>query len=161
MSSRKKEDALLRSLHDPALSMEHPGAARVFWVSVLVIAAFIAWAAWAELDEVTRGDGRVIPFSRVQKIQSLEGGILKRLHVKEGEEVEAGQMLAEHGPAAVVTRCPCRSGRDELEVLVDRRPDRADRVGRGGRRCDPLVDAGTGWIGGAQDGRCVTCEIDQ
>jgi adhesin transport system membrane fusion protein len=96
MSSRKKaQDALLRSLHDPALSLEHPGAARIFWVSVLVVVAFIAWAAWAELDEVTRGDGRVIPFSRVQKIQSLEGGILKQLHVKEGEEVEAGQMLAE------------------------------------------------------------------
>ena len=44
---------------------------------------FIGWAAWAQLDEVTRGDGRVVPFSRIQKIQSLEGGIPDRLVVKE------------------------------------------------------------------------------
>ncbi len=54
---------------------------------------FIGWAAWAQLDEVTRGDGRVVPFSRIQKIQSLEGGILDRLLVKEGDLVEVGQPL--------------------------------------------------------------------
>ncbi len=61
-----------------------------------VIAFFIAAYIWADnaiLDEVTRGDGKVIPSSQVQVIQNLEGGILKELLVREGEIVEKGQVL--------------------------------------------------------------------
>ena len=60
---------------------------------VLFFAAAIAWAWWAEIDEVTRGQGTVIPSSQVQVIQNLEGGILKEILVREGEMVEAGQIL--------------------------------------------------------------------
>jgi adhesin transport system membrane fusion protein len=55
--------------------------------------AFFMWASWAALEEVTRGDGKVIPSSDVQKISTLEGGIIEEMYVKEGDEVEAGQML--------------------------------------------------------------------
>lgn len=54
---------------------------------------FVLWANFAKLDEVTRGDGRVIPSSEVQKLSSLEGGIVDEFFVKEGEEVRAGQTL--------------------------------------------------------------------
>jgi len=54
---------------------------------------FIVWANFATLDEVTRGQGRVIPSSEIQKMQSLEGGIVDEFLVKEGEEVKAGQLL--------------------------------------------------------------------
>lgn len=87
------EYALLRSLGSPQLAMEHPSARPIFWSSLVSIVSFIVWASWAELDEVTRGEGRVVPFSRVQKIQSLEGGILGQLMVKEGDLVDAGQLL--------------------------------------------------------------------
>ncbi len=60
---------------------------------VAFVAIFIIWANWAELDEVTRGDGTVIPSSEVQKISSLEGGIVQEFFVSEGDEVEAGQIL--------------------------------------------------------------------
>ena len=60
---------------------------------VLFFVAAIAWAWWAEIDEVTRGQGTVIPSSQVQVIQNLEGGILKKILVREGEMVEAGQIL--------------------------------------------------------------------
>jgi len=60
---------------------------------ILFFAAAIAWAWWAQIDEVTRGQGTVIPSSQVQVIQNLEGGILKAILVKEGELVEAGQIL--------------------------------------------------------------------
>lgn len=60
---------------------------------VLFFVAAIAWAWWAEIDEVTRGQGTVIPSSQVQVIQNLEGGILKKILVKEGDMVEAGQIL--------------------------------------------------------------------
>lgn len=54
---------------------------------------FIIWANFATLDEVTRGQGRIIPSSEIQKLQSLEGGIVDEFLVKEGEEVKAGQLL--------------------------------------------------------------------
>lgn len=54
---------------------------------------FIIWANFASLDEVTRGDGRIVPSSEVQALQSLEGGLVEQILVREGEEVEAGQPL--------------------------------------------------------------------
>lgn len=67
-------------------------------ILLLSIVAFFAiaivWAHFAVLEEVTRGDGTVIPSSEIQKISSLEGGILEEILVKEGTEVEAGQTLA-------------------------------------------------------------------
>ncbi|KJK15384.1 hemolysin D [Pseudomonas sp. 2(2015)] len=78
---------------DPLLAVTHPVYRPLLWLLLACILIAIAWAAWAELDEVTRGDGRVVPYSRIQKIQSLEGGILDRLLVKEGDLVEVGQPL--------------------------------------------------------------------
>lgn len=54
---------------------------------------FILWASFAKLDEVTRGDGTVIPSSEIQKISSLEGGIIDELFVKKGDEVQEGDTL--------------------------------------------------------------------
>lgn len=58
-----------------------------------VFIAFVVWANFAKVDEVTRGDGRVIPSSEVQILQSLEGGIIEEFMVKEGDMVKAGQPL--------------------------------------------------------------------
>ncbi|MDU9407927.1 HlyD family efflux transporter periplasmic adaptor subunit [Pseudomonas sp. zfem001] len=85
------DERLRRTLEDPLLSATHPVFRPLMWTILFTVGAFIAWAIWAELDEVTRGDGRVVPFSRIQKIQSLEGGILDRLLVGEGDMVRAGQ----------------------------------------------------------------------
>ncbi|WP_341328734.1 HlyD family efflux transporter periplasmic adaptor subunit [Methylotuvimicrobium sp. KM2] len=92
-ADRPSEYALLRSLGDPQHAMEHPSARPILWTCLFSIVSFVAWASWAELDEVTRGEGRVVPYSRIQKIQSLEGGILEQLMVKEGDLVEAGHLL--------------------------------------------------------------------
>lgn len=54
---------------------------------------FIIWANWASLEEVTRGEGRVIPSRQVQVVQNLEGGIVAELLVREGEIAEEGQVL--------------------------------------------------------------------
>ncbi len=54
---------------------------------------FLLWANWAHLDEVTRGQGKVIPSSEVQALQSLDAGIIEEFLVKEGDEVAAGQTL--------------------------------------------------------------------
>lgn len=92
-SVKSQQIRILQELGDARLSQHHRGSHLVLWVSVAVILLFIGWAAWAEIDEVTRGEGRVIPYTRLQKIQSLEGGILEKMLVREGELVEAGQPL--------------------------------------------------------------------
>ncbi|MEC9314030.1 MAG: biotin/lipoyl-binding protein, partial [Pseudomonadota bacterium] len=51
------------------------------------------WASQTELDEVTRGEGKVIPSSKIQIVQNLEGGILSEVLVSEGEIVEKGEVL--------------------------------------------------------------------
>src|SRR5690606_14685950 len=53
----------------------------------------LLWAHFAEVDEVTRGDGKAIPSSRLQKIQNLEGGIVAEIFVRDGQIVEAGTPL--------------------------------------------------------------------
>jgi membrane fusion protein, adhesin transport system len=65
----------------------------LLFVIVAFFAAFFAWAGWAELDEVTRGDGKVIPSRHVQVVQNLEGGIVAEILVREGAIVERGQVL--------------------------------------------------------------------
>lgn len=74
------------------------GSNRVVRLFVLLLAVALAWAYFAELDEVSTGDGRVVPTSREQVIQSLEGGILAALHVREDQVVEPGQVLAQLDP---------------------------------------------------------------
>jgi adhesin transport system membrane fusion protein len=53
----------------------------------------VLWAALAHVDEMTRGDARVIPSRQLQVVQSLDGGIVSEILVREGEVVEAGQLL--------------------------------------------------------------------
>lgn len=60
---------------------------------VSFFAIFIIWANLAVLDEVTRGEGKVIPSSDVQSVQTIEAGIVEEFLVKEGDEVKAGQPL--------------------------------------------------------------------
>ena len=64
---------------------------------LLVIAVFflvaIVWAANAPLDEVVRGAGKVIPSTEIKRIQNFEGGIVKEILVREGEQVAKGQLL--------------------------------------------------------------------
>lgn len=70
---------------------------RLIFGSVLLIAAvlgaFLLWAAQSELEEVTRGQGRIVPSSREQVIQSLDAGVLTELRVREGDLVEKDQLL--------------------------------------------------------------------
>lgn len=54
---------------------------------------FVIWSHWALIDEVTRGEGKVIPSRQIQVVQNLEGGILADMLVREGQVVEKGQVL--------------------------------------------------------------------
>ncbi|MEW8459690.1 MAG: biotin/lipoyl-binding protein [Candidatus Thiodiazotropha endolucinida] len=77
-----------------ALLVQAPrGGRTMLWAVLLIVILALAWASWAELDEVTRGAGKVIPSSQIQVIQNLEGGILSALYVQDGDTVEQGQVL--------------------------------------------------------------------
>lgn len=65
----------------------------ILWTSALFLIVALLWANYAILDEVTTGQGKVIPSSQIQVIQNLEGGIVKQIFVKEGEIVKKGQTL--------------------------------------------------------------------
>ncbi|WP_439533733.1 HlyD family efflux transporter periplasmic adaptor subunit [Polymorphobacter sp.] len=57
------------------------------------LVAFILWSLWAELDQITRAQGKVIPIGRVQIIQSADGGVIATIRVREGDMVKRGQLL--------------------------------------------------------------------
>lgn len=65
----------------------------ILWVALGFFIFALVWANFAELDEITRGSGKVIPSSDIQKIQNLEGGIVERILVSEGDMVKQGQKL--------------------------------------------------------------------
>ena len=68
------------------------GRGLLYAVGVTVTLLFI-WSAFAEIDEVTRGEGKVIPSRQVQIIQSQDGGVVSELLVAEGQIVQAGELL--------------------------------------------------------------------
>ncbi|MFL9667792.1 HlyD family efflux transporter periplasmic adaptor subunit [Variovorax sp. AB1(2024)] len=72
-----------------------PRASLLVWIIAALLLALLAWAWLFRLDEVSTGAGKVVPSSREQMIQSLEGGILVDLKVREGDIVEEGQVLAQ------------------------------------------------------------------
>lgn len=89
------ERQLRRALAEGGEGEAHAAARPMLWACVAIVVLFIAWCSWAAVDEVARGEGKVVPSSRVQVIQSLEGGILKDLMVKQGDIVQAGQPLVQ------------------------------------------------------------------
>jgi adhesin transport system membrane fusion protein len=66
---------------------------QVIILAGLSVFGFIAWAAFAEIDQVSRAKGQVIPMGRVQIVQSQDGGVIQRINVKEGDRVRKGQVL--------------------------------------------------------------------
>nr|WP_282442952.1 HlyD family type I secretion periplasmic adaptor subunit [Pseudomonas sp. NCIMB 10586] len=77
-----------------ALIEDAPRVIRLtIWAIIGFFVFLVVWAGFSEIDEVTRGDGKAIPSSKLQKIQNLEGGIVAELYVKEGQIVEAGAPL--------------------------------------------------------------------
>jgi membrane fusion protein, adhesin transport system len=68
-------------------------AQKIVRAALAVTALLVIWAALAHVDEVTRGDARVIPSRQLQVVQSLDGGIVSEILVREGQVVDAGQLL--------------------------------------------------------------------
>jgi len=79
---------------DRAILEQEPIRARILLRALFAaFVVFIVWAGLVNIDEVTRGDGKVIPSQQLQVLQSLDGGIVSQILVKEGDVVNAGQVL--------------------------------------------------------------------
>lgn len=90
----KPEDLEYITDTNAAVLLKTPTGGRLLIYTVLAcIVSAIAWANIARVDEITRGMGTVIPSSRLQVVQNLEGGILKQVFVEEGQQVLAGEAL--------------------------------------------------------------------
>lgn len=65
----------------------------ILWTIIVCLLIGFIWAKYAILDEVTAGQGKVIPSSQIQVIQNLEGGIIQEIYVKQGDFVKKNQVL--------------------------------------------------------------------
>lgn len=70
---------------------------------VLVIFILVVWAYFAQIDEVAKGDGKVIPSQQLQVLQSYDGGIVQDILVREGERVSKGQVLLRVDPTRYIS----------------------------------------------------------
>lgn len=91
-------------------------ARQTIWVIAATVVIALIWSALARVDDITRGEGRVVPLRRQQTIQSLEGGIISELQVREGDTVQPGQILVKMDPTQF--RSAYLQAKSEMEVLA-------------------------------------------
>ncbi|WP_207250605.1 MULTISPECIES: HlyD family type I secretion periplasmic adaptor subunit [unclassified Pseudomonas] len=90
--------AFMNDVQESLLAQTTPGSRLVLYMIFLVLVVGLTWAYFAPVEEITQGEAKVISKSREQVIQSLEGGILADLSVREGDVVDAGQVLLKIDP---------------------------------------------------------------
>jgi len=66
---------------------------QVIMLTSVALLGFIGWATFAEIEQVSRASGQVIPSGRVQVLQSTDGGVIEAINVKEGDQVRKGEIL--------------------------------------------------------------------
>lgn len=112
----EKKLALKRPMKVVELEPPLPKASIFIWIICLGLLVILVWAWLFKLEEVSTGTGKVIPSSKEQIIQSLEGGIVTKMNVHEGEIVTQGQVLAQLDP----TRFASNVGESESLLMSSR-----------------------------------------
>lgn len=90
---KQRDLALVNDLNAALQTEKHWGAFSILIFLAVFLTAFVTWAYYSPIQEVTRGQGSVIPSSREQIVQSLDPGIIQEMRVKEGDVVEKDQIL--------------------------------------------------------------------
>ncbi|MGB6008630.1 HlyD family type I secretion periplasmic adaptor subunit [Castellaniella sp.] len=98
-----------------ALSQQRTrGSRALIWMALLTLGVLIFWASTAEIDEVVRGEGKVVPSRQVQIVQSLDGGVVQEILVRPGDKVVKNQVLLRIDP----TRYSSSLGENRAESLA-------------------------------------------
>jgi adhesin transport system membrane fusion protein len=122
---------------DRARLRQEPLRARVLLRGAfLVVVLLLVWAGFAKIDEVTKGEGKVIPSSQLQIVQSFDGGVVEEILVREGQTVEAGQTLLRIDPTRFMSTfhesraqyLALKAKAARLEALTSGRPFAPDAV---------------------------------
>jgi adhesin transport system membrane fusion protein len=93
LKPRGDDTAFMRETSAAMLEGPRYFAHWILWTTLTFFIVALAWAAFATVDEVTVGEGKVIPSSQVQVVQNLEGGIVSEILVKVGQVVQKDQVL--------------------------------------------------------------------
>ena len=92
-AKRSPEVDLITDIRSSILVQSPRGGRALIWSTLLLFILAIVWASMSEVEEVTRGMGKVIPSSQIQIIQNLEGGILAETYIRVGDVVQKDQLL--------------------------------------------------------------------
>ncbi len=84
---------LVTDIRSSVMAQSPRGGRAILWAVLILTAIAIFWASVSEVEEVTRGQGKVIPAGQIQVIQNLEGGILSEIMVEVGDTVKKDQLL--------------------------------------------------------------------
>ncbi|MBC3776846.1 HlyD family type I secretion periplasmic adaptor subunit [Pseudomonas sp. SWRI99] len=90
--------AFMNDVQESLLTQTTPGSKLVLYLIAAVLVGGLVWASFARVEEITQGEAKIISLSREQVIQSLEGGILAEMNVREGAIVEKGEVLLKIDP---------------------------------------------------------------
>jgi len=93
VSYDQRDLEFMSSLSSAVLQKSTQSYQILLWVMFVTVLWLLIWAYFAEIDEITRGEGRVIPSGHIQVIQNLEGGIVSDIMVKEGDMVRQDEVL--------------------------------------------------------------------
>ena len=87
------------NLRQRLFARTHPlrlgATSRLIFLLTFAILSFAEWSSWAQLEEQIRARGKVIVSSSTQVVQVVDGGVLEKLHVRQGQRVQEGDLLAE------------------------------------------------------------------
>ncbi|MDL0089364.1 HlyD family type I secretion periplasmic adaptor subunit [Campylobacter gastrosuis] len=83
----------MSSLSEAVLAKAPSNSRKILYAIVVTVAWLLVWASFAQIDEITRGSGKIIPSGKNQAVQNLEGGIVEQILVKEGDEVKKDQVI--------------------------------------------------------------------
>ncbi len=109
-----QQDDLIADAQWAAGQQQAKGSRLLLWGALLAVVVLLIWACVGHIDEVVRGQGKVVPSRQVQVIQSLDGGIVEEILVRPGERIELGQVLLRIDP----TRFTSSLGESKAEVLA-------------------------------------------
>lgn len=89
------------------------GSRLLVWLALIVVLVLLLWACLGNIDEVVRGQGKVVPSRQVQVVQSLDGGVVEEILVRPGQHVQEGEVLLRIDP----TRFTASLGENQAEAL--------------------------------------------